>query len=110
MVPQPMGNRPIYNPQSIPPPVSQPVGPNLIYTINSQPSHAAQATQVPLTISQSINATPAPHLSTISQSYAMPAPHQSQSIPAPHDHSVHNIPDGTTLPMLNPWQKQANLE
>ena len=43
MVPQPMGNRPISNPQpipqSIPPLVSQPVKQNLIYTINSQPTH-----------------------------------------------------------------------
>ena len=34
----------------------------------------------------------------------------SQSVPAPQDHSVHNIPDGTMLQMLNPWQKQTNME
>ena len=27
-----------------------------------------------------------------------------------HDHSIHDIPDNTTLPMLNPWQKQSNFE
>ena len=26
-----------------------------------------------------------------------------------HDHSIHDIPDNTTLPMLNPWQKQSNF-
>ena len=101
-----MGNRPVYNPQSIPPPISQPVGPNLIYTINSQPTHAAQIPQV----SQLTNTARVPQVPrTISQLYSTPPPHintqsemwlNSQSVPAPQDHSVHNIPDGTTLQML----------
>ena len=95
-MPPPIENHPAYQPQSIPPPISQPVGPNLIYTINSQPTHAAQVPQVPITISQPYT-TPAPQIN-------------QQSVPAPQDHSVHNIPDGTTLQLLNPWQKQANIE
>ena len=115
---QPMRNHPMHQQQPIPPPVSQPVGPNLSYTFNSQP---AQITQVPLTIPQSINAASAPHLNMISQSCAMPTQHSStmaqsyvtqtlplsQSLTTPHDHSIHNIPENTTLPMLNPWQRQS---
>ena len=93
MVPQPMGNQPISSPQPIPPLVSQPVRPNLIYTINSQPTHTSQ---IPITISQSYT-TPPPQINP-------------QSFSAPQDHSVHNIPDGTTLQLLNPWQMQAKVE
>ena len=74
MDPQPMGNQPISNPQpilqSIPPLVSQPVRSNLIYTINSQPTHTSQ---IPVTILQ------------------------CYTTPSPQDHSIHNNPDGTTL-------------
>ena len=42
-------NHPIHQQYQIPPPMSHPVGPNLNYTINSQPA------QVPLIIPQSIN-------------------------------------------------------
>ena len=114
-------NHPIHQQYQIPPPMSQPVGPNLNYPNNSQP---AQTTQVPLMIPQSINAPSAPHLNMISQSCAMPTQHSSmmaqsyvtqtlplsQSIATPHDHSVPNIPDNTMLPMLNPWQRQSNFE
>ena len=131
-VPQPMGNQPVSTAQltrnhlvnlqqPIPPPVSQSVGQNLSYTFNS---HPIQITQVPLTIPQSINAPSAPHLNMISQSCAMPTQHSSmmaqsyvtqtlplsQSLTTPHDHSVHNIPENTTLPMLNPWQRQSIFE
>ena len=78
MVPQPMGNQPISNPQpipqSIPPLISQPVRPNLIYTINSQPTHTSQ---IPITISQSYT-TPLPQINP-------------QSFSAPQNHKVHNI-------------------
>ena len=53
---------------------------------------------------------PPQHPSTISQSYVTQTLPQSKSMTTPHDHSVHNIPDNTTLPMLNPWQKQSNFE
>ena len=71
---QPMRNHPAHQQQPIPPPVSQPVGPNLSYTFNSQP---AQTTQVPLTIPQSISAPTTSHLNTIPQSYTTPVHHPS---------------------------------
>ena len=94
-VAQPIGNQtvstvqsvryhPTHQPQLIPFPVSQSVGSNVSYT---QPSHITQVTQIPL---------------SVLQSYVKPTPQQSQSITAPQDHSIHNIPDNTTLPMLNP--------
>ena len=86
---QSVRNHPTHQPQLIPFPVSQSVGSNVIYT---QQSHVTQVTQIPL---------------SVSQSYVKPTP---QSITAPQDHSIHNIPDNTKLPMLNPWQKQANVE
>ena len=122
-----MGNQPIStahptrnhladHQQPIPPPVSQSVEPNVSYAFNSQPT---LITQVPITIPHPMNATSTPNLKMMSQSCAIPNQQTntiaqsyvtqtlpiSQSLTTPHNHSVHNIPENTTLPMLNPWQK-----
>ena len=77
-----------------------------------------------MTIPHSMNTTSAPNLNTMSQSCVIPNQQSntmaqsyvtqtlplSQSLTTPHNHSVHNIPENTTLPMLNPWQKQSIFE
>merc|ERR1712240_817741 len=87
------------------------LGRNLGYEFNSQPT---QTSQVPKTIPTSLNATAIPNLNTIKQSSVRqnPLPNtiaQSymtqtlpQSPPTHHNHSVHNIPENTTLSMLTP--------
>ena len=71
-----------------------------------------------------MNATSAPNPNAIPQSSVMPNQQSnpitqsyvtqtlplSQSLTTPHNHSVYNIPENTTLPMLNPWQKQSIFE
>ena len=47
---------------------------------------------------------------TIAQSYVTQTLPLSQSLPKHHNHSVHNIPENTTLPMLNPWQRQSMFD
>ena len=110
-VPQPMG-KPIYTTQQqpIPSQVSQSVGHNPNHEFNSQP---IQTSQVPQIIPTPLNATainPIPQSSvrqnpppkSIAQSYV------TQILPQPppthQNHSVHSIPDNTTLQMLTPWQ------
>ena len=119
-VPQPMG-KPIFtaHQQPIPPQVPQSVGHNPSYEFNSQP---IQTSQVPKTIPTSLNATAIPNLNTIPQSgvrqnlqpntIAQSYVTQTlpQSLPTHHNHSVHNIPENTTLPMLNPWQRQSMFD
>merc|ERR1712240_325686 len=116
-----MGNQPIFtaHQQPIHPQVSQSVGHNSGYEFNSQP---IQISQVPRTIPSSLNATAIPNLNTIPQSgvrqnlqpntIAQSYVTQTlpQSLPTHHNHSVHNIPENTTLPILNPWQRQSMFD
>ena len=93
----------------------------------TQPAQAAQPVQTaqnPTVIQNSLNATSVPNSNaipqsnvihnqqsnSIAQSYVTQTLPLSQSITTPHVHSVHNIPEDTTLPMLNPGQKQSIFE
>ena len=110
--------KPIYTiqQQPIPSQVSQFVGHNPNHEFNAQP---IQTSQVPQIIPIPLNATainPIPHSSvqqnpppkSIAQSHVTQI--LPQSPPTHQNHSIHSIPDNTTLQMLTPWQRQSMFD
>ena len=71
---------------------------NSFHTFNTINSRPTQISQIPISVPQSFATSP-------------PIVHpQSFSSPQAHVHSIHSIPNGPTLQLLNPWQMQANVD